>query len=70
MCKYYLRGEFCHNRYSEQGCGFAHGDAELQPKRNLNEKYKTTVCKKFLEHPSLCSYGDRCFFIHPERDLN
>jgi len=62
LCKYWLRGLPCENREKENGCGFAHGEAELMPKSGLNEKYLTTVCKKFLEHPSKCTYGDRCIF--------
>jgi len=25
----------------------------------------TSVCKNFLEHPSKCTYGQRCIFQHP-----
>ena len=68
LCKFWLRGQTCENRDKEQGCGFAHGEHELQPKHGLNEKYLTSVCKNFLEHPSKCSYGDRCIFQHPTMD--
>lgn len=62
LCKFWLKGLQCENREKEQGCGFAHGEHELQPKSGLNEKYLTSVCKNFLEHPSKCTYGDRCIF--------
>ena len=62
VCKFWLKGLPCENREKEQGCGFAHGEHELQPKSGLNEKYLTSVCKNFLEHPSKCTYGDRCIF--------
>lgn len=62
LCKYWLRGMPCENREKDQGCGFAHGEHELQPKTGLNEKYLTSVCKNFLDHPSKCTYGDRCIF--------
>lgn len=68
LCKFWLRGLPCENRQKEQGCGFAHGEEELQPKSGLNEKYLTSVCKNFLEHPSKCTYGDRCIFQHPSMD--
>jgi hypothetical protein len=70
LCKFWLKGEYCQNRFSSLGCGFAHGRHELQPKSGLNEKYLTSVCKNFLDHPSKCTFGDRCFFIHPEMDLH
>jgi len=68
LCKFWLRGLPCENREKDQGCGFAHGEHELQPKQGLNEKYLTSVCKNFLEHPSKCTYGDRCIFQHPSMD--
>lgn len=37
LCKFWLRGLPCDNRDKEQGCGFAHGEHELQPKQNLNK---------------------------------
>jgi hypothetical protein len=68
LCKFWLRGLTCENREKDQGCGFAHGEEELMPKQGLNEKYLTSVCKNFLEHPSKCTYGDRCSFQHPSMD--
>jgi hypothetical protein len=32
LCKFWLRGLPCENREKDQGCGFAHGEAELMPK--------------------------------------
>lgn len=29
----------------------------------------TSVCKNFLEHPSKCTYGQRCIFQHPTFDV-
>lgn len=29
----------------------------------------TSVCKNFLDHPSKCSYGQRCIFQHPTYDV-
>lgn len=26
------------------------------------------MCKNFIEHPSKCTYGDRCIFQHPSMD--
>lgn len=68
MCKFYLKGLPCENRETEQGCGFAHGEHELQPKQGLNKQYLTSVCKNFLENPASCTYGDRCIFMHPTVD--
>merc|ERR1712156_1235558 len=28
-----------------------------------------SVCKNFLEHPSKCTYGQRCIFQHPTHDV-
>lgn len=29
----------------------------------------TSVCKNFLDHPSKCTYGQRCIFQHPTFDV-
>ena len=70
LCKYWLRGEQCENLTKDQGCGFAHGETELQPKRGLNKQYLTSVCKNYVEHPGKCTYGSRCIFQHPSHDIN
>merc|ERR1712051_172772 len=59
----------CENSKKEQGCGFAHGQDELQKKKGLSRQYLTSVCKNFLEHPSKCTYGTRCIFQHPTKDV-
>lgn len=62
LCRFWLNGQACENSQKEQGCGFAHGQEELQKKKGLSRQYLTSVCKNFLEHPSKCTYGQRCIF--------
>ena len=62
LCKFWLEGKGCENVEKDQGCGFAHGELELQPKRGLNKQYLTSVCKNFIESPEKCTYGHRCIF--------
>ena len=62
LCRFWLMGQECPNSKKEQGCGFAHGQDELQKKKGLSKQYLTSVCKNFLEHPSKCTYGQRCIF--------
>lgn len=69
LCKFWLLGQPCENLKKDQGCGFAHGQDELQKKKGLSRQYLTSVCKNFLEHPSKCSYGQRCIFQHPTYDV-
>ena len=69
LCRFWLNGQACENSQKEQGCGFAHGQDELQKKKGLSRQYLTSVCKNFLEHPSKCTYGQRCIFQHPTRDV-
>lgn len=69
LCKFWLLGQPCENLKKDQGCGFAHGQDELQKKKNLSRQYLTSVCKNFLEHPSKCTYGQRCIFQHPTFDV-
>merc|ERR1712223_1021095 len=42
---------------------------ELQKKKGLSRQYLTSVCKKFLEHPSKFTDGQRCIFQHPTYDV-
>ena len=69
LCKFWLNGQECENSQKEQGCGFAHGQDELQKKKGLSRQYLTSVCKNFVEHPSKCTYGQRCIFQHPTFDV-
>lgn len=69
LCKFWLNGQACENQSKEQGCGFAHGQDELQKKKGLSKQYMTSVCKNFLDHPSKCSYGQRCIFQHPTHNV-
>lgn len=69
LCKFWLQGLPCENLKKDQGCGFAHGQEELQKKKGLSRQYLTSVCKNFLEHPSKCTYGQRCIFQHPTYDV-
>lgn len=69
LCKFWLDGVACENLQKDQGCGFAHGELELNPKRGLNKQYLTSVCKNFLQSPSKCQYGHRCIFQHPSLDV-
>jgi len=69
LCRFWLQGLQCENQLKEQGCGFAHGQEELQKKKTLSRQYLTSVCKNFLEHPSKCTYGARCIFQHPTKDV-
>ena len=69
LCKFWLQGQACENLKKDQGCGFAHGQDELQKKKGLSRQYLTSVCKNFLEHPSKCTYGQRCIFQHPTYDV-
>ena len=69
LCRFWLNGQACENSQKEQGCGFAHGQEELQKKKGLSRQYLTSVCKNFLEHPSKCTYGQRCIFQHPTFDV-
>ena len=69
LCKFWLNGQPCENSQKEQGCGFAHGQDELQKKKGLSRQYLTSVCKNFLDHPSKCTYGQRCIFQHPTYDV-
>lgn len=69
LCKFWLNNLPCENSQKELGCGFAHGEEELQKKKGLNKQYMTSVCKNFLEHPSKCTYGQRCIFQHPTYDV-
>lgn len=69
LCRFYLKGKQCENQLKDQGCGFAHGQEELQQKKTLSRQYLTSVCKNFLDHPSKCTYGARCIFQHPTHDI-
>ena len=69
LCRFWLNGQQCENSQKEQGCGFAHGQDELQKKKGLSRQYLTSVCKNFLDHPSKCTYGQRCIFQHPTHDV-
>lgn len=69
LCRFWLQGKECENSQKDQGCGFAHGQDELQKKKGLSRQYLTSVCKNFLEHPSKCTYGQRCIFQHPTHDV-
>lgn len=69
LCRFWLNGQACENSQKDQGCGFAHGQDELQKKKGLSRQYLTSVCKNFLDHPSKCSYGQRCIFQHPTHDV-
>lgn len=69
LCRFWLNGQACENSQKEQGCGFAHGQEELQKKKGLSRQYLTSVCKNFLDHPSKCTYGQRCIFQHPTFDV-
>lgn len=69
LCRFWLNGQACENSQKEQGCGFAHGQDELQKKKGLSRQYLTSVCKNFLDHPSKCTYGQRCIFQHPTHDV-
>lgn len=69
LCRFWLQGLECENSQKEQGCGFAHGQEELQKKKGLSRQYLTSVCKNFLDHPSKCTYGQRCIFQHPTHDV-
>merc|ERR1711988_1752738 len=48
LCRFWLNGQECENSKKEQGCGFAHGQDELQKKKGLSRQYLTSVCKNFL----------------------
>merc|ERR1712113_709657 len=48
LCRFWLQGLQCENQLKEQGCGFAHGQEELQKKKTLSRQYLTSVCKNFL----------------------
>ena len=37
-------------------------------KGHANPRYKTTLCKKYLQSQS-CPYGDKCQFAHGEQEL-
>merc|ERR1712032_979236 len=69
LCRFWLKGQQCENILKEQGCGFAHGQEELQKKKTLSRQYLTSVCKNFMDHPSKCTYGTRCIFQHPTHDV-
>jgi len=69
LCRFWLQGKQCENSQKDQGCGFAHGQDELMKKKGLSKQYLTSVCKNFLEHPSKCTYGQRCIFQHPTHDV-
>ena len=66
LCKNWIETAKC--RYEDK-CRFAHGQDELQKKKGLSRQYLTSVCKNFLEHPSKCTYGQRCIFQHPTHDV-
>jgi len=36
LCRFWLQGLECENSQKEQGCGFAHGQDELQKKKGLS----------------------------------
>ena len=44
-------------------CRFAHGADELKP-RARPARYKTQLCRTFLETNGNCPYGERCNFLH------
>ena len=69
LCRFWLNGQQCENSQKDQGCGFAHGQEELQKKKGLSRQYLTSVCKNFLIDPSKCTYGQRCIFQHPTFDV-
>jgi len=62
FCKFWLKGQECDNLTNGVGCGFAHGEEELQRKKNLNKQYLTSICKNFIDSPEKCTFGARCIF--------
>ena len=44
-------------------CSFAHGKAELKPKLNVPDNYKTVKCRAYHEN-MYCHFGSRCQFVH------
>lgn len=69
FCRFWLKGMACENQTNGIGCGFAHGEHELQRKKNLNKQYLTSICKNFVDSPNKCLYGSRCIFQHPTQDV-
>ena len=47
LCAFWLKGIPCENQTKPAGCGFAHGEHELQQKPGLNRQYLTSVCKNY-----------------------
>lgn len=62
MCKNWSLFKDC---YFKDKCSFAHGEAELRPKKEFetNVKYKTKICKSFVER-NYCQFGQRCQYNH------
>jgi len=48
--------------YGEK-CDFAHGTSDLSYDITKHPKYRTKLCRSFLESGT-CVYGDRCCFSH------
>jgi len=48
-------------------CHYAHGFAELRVKPKPHWKYKTEMCKKYLN--GYCPYGSRCCFVHEQNEF-
>ena len=44
-------------------CQFAHGAQDLR-QRERHERYKTVLCRGFIESGGHCRYGSRCHYIH------
>ena len=44
-------------------CAFAHGVDEMR-RRARHARYKTQLCRGFIENGGTCPYGTRCHFVH------
>ncbi|XP_019448103.1 PREDICTED: mRNA decay activator protein ZFP36-like [Lupinus angustifolius] len=65
LCRKFSEG-FC--TFGSQ-CKYAHGIAELKPRRQQQQQQQNQLCRMFL-HNKQCSYGHNCRFIHVNANQN
>lgn len=65
LCKNFMSTGVC--KFIEI-CAFAHGTVELKKKTHVPVKYRLAKCDGYHKAPFVCDYGDRCQFMHTQRE--